>query len=104
MSIAVESEGVMAGRDPNRGSDLEYGFEADSFLANEACALVSAAFGALANAAYGLDVLLVETAFIAVNSDPPWRVCDGQCGKFGFVRVVVGILDQLKKKMGGCLI
>jgi hypothetical protein len=104
MGIAVKSEGVMTGRDPNRRSDFEYSFEANTFLADEACAFVSAVFGALANAAYGLDVLLAKTALIAVNSDPTWRVCDGQGGNFGFVKVVVGILDQLKKKMSSRLI
>jgi len=71
MRITVESERVMAGRNPNCRSDLEYGFEANSFLADEACALASAAFGALADAADSLDILLVEAPLVAVDSDPP---------------------------------
>jgi hypothetical protein len=69
--IALESEGVMAGRDPNFRRHLKDGFKADSFLADEACALASAAFGALADAADGLNVLLAEAPLIAVDSDPP---------------------------------
>lgn len=100
MGVAVESEGVVARRNPYCGGDLEDGFEADTFLADESGTFASATFSAVADATNSLDVLLGEASFIAVDLDLPGVVADGHGRAFILIEVVVGILDQLKKEVG----
>lgn len=69
VTIAIKAERVVARRDPDGGCNLEYGLETNSLFADEARRLAFAALGALADAADGLNILLGESALVAVDSE-----------------------------------
>lgn len=95
--LISKREGVIVGLDVNLPGDHENRFEPKAFLAD---AFLARLLGAIAIAAYGLDVFAGESILVTLNDDARLIDVKRYVGVFTtskfVIEVVVCVLDQLK--------